>query len=173
MSLTIDQISAQAQAMAAAGNPNAAEWQAQQMVAYFQQPMEGTPASAGWGTIGDAAIATTPSTITLPAVNGSSLTTVVPSSGTASAANTSPALAPSGLPLLTDIISGKVTPPGYQPQVGSGPAITNAAGSWVSAHIGNYGLVILGGLLVVGALLISQKDNISKAAVTVAKVAAV
>jgi hypothetical protein len=96
-----------------------------------------------------------------------------PVTATATAANVSPALAPSGLPLLTDIISGKVTPPGYQPQIGSGPAITNAAGSWVSAHIGNYGLVILGGLLVVGALLISQKDNISKAAVTVAKVAAV
>lgn len=31
---------------------------------------------------------------------------------------------------------------------------------WVSTHVGNYGLVIFGGILILGALLISQKNNV-------------
>ncbi len=40
---------------------------------------------------------------------------------------------------------------------------------WIQSHAANYGLVIMGALLVLGALLISQRNNIE----TVAKIAAV
>lgn len=44
---------------------------------------------------------------------------------------------------------------------------------WLTENAGNYGLVILGALLAVGALLISQKDNITTVVEQGAKIAAV
>lgn len=49
---------------------------------------------------------------------------------------------------------------------------TASLGSWISSHAGNYGLVVMGALLALGALLISQRDNIEKVAAVAAKVAA-
>lgn len=45
--------------------------------------------------------------------------------------------------------------------------------NWVQSHMANYGLVILGALLVLGALLISQRKNAETVITTVGKVAAV
>lgn len=44
---------------------------------------------------------------------------------------------------------------------------------WLQAHMANVGLVVLGGLLVLGALLISQRKNIETVVTTAGKVAAV
>lgn len=66
----------------------------------------------------------------------------------------------------------------YAPRVGQGgidvPEALAPGGSvtsWLQSKAGDYGLVILGALLVLGALLISQRQNIQAAATTVAKVA--
>jgi hypothetical protein len=45
--------------------------------------------------------------------------------------------------------------------------------SWISSHAGNYGLVVMGALLALGALLISQRGNIEKVVETAGKVVAV
>lgn len=50
--------------------------------------------------------------------------------------------------------------------------VTNPVTSWLQARAGNYGLVIMGGLLMLGALLISQRKNIETIVTTGAKVAA-
>ena len=46
---------------------------------------------------------------------------------------------------------------------------TGAIGDWISAHIGGYGLVFFGAILIVGALIISQKDTVIKVAKGVAE----
>jgi len=46
---------------------------------------------------------------------------------------------------------------------------TSAIGDWISAHIGGYGLVFFGAILIVGALIISQKDTVIKVAKGVAE----
>lgn len=73
--------------------------------------------------------------------------------------------------------------PLQQAQVGSGAAVSSAVDNavnsvtspittYLQAHVANYGLVIMGGLLVLGALLISQRKNIETIVTTGAKVAA-
>lgn len=41
---------------------------------------------------------------------------------------------------------------------------TSAIGDWISAHIGGYGLVFFGAILIVGALIVSQKGTILQVA---------
>lgn len=53
-----------------------------------------------------------------------------------------------------------------------GPTSTQSAAGWLQSHMANYGLVILGGLLVLGALLISQRKNIETVVTSAGKVAA-
>lgn len=48
----------------------------------------------------------------------------------------------------------------------------SAMGDWISAHAGNYGLIIFGALLALGALLISQRETVLKVAKTAAEVSA-
>jgi len=48
-------------------------------------------------------------------------------------------------------------------------AVTGSIGDWISAHIGGYGLVFFGAILIVGALIISQKDTVIKVAKGVAE----
>jgi hypothetical protein len=42
----------------------------------------------------------------------------------------------------------------------AGAAATSPVTNWIQGHAGNWGLIILGVVLGVGALLISQKDTI-------------
>jgi hypothetical protein len=88
------------------------------------------------------------------------------SPGTATATNTTTG----GLPpqIAGTISNGQMTPnpnsPVQQAQVGSGSSIT----TWISAHMGNWGLIGIGVVLGLGALLISQKQTL----ITVGKQAA-
>ena len=41
---------------------------------------------------------------------------------------------------------------------------TGAIGDWVSSHIGGYGLVFFGAILIIGALIVSQKDTVLQVA---------
>lgn len=59
------------------------------------------------------------------------------------------------------------------PDAKLGPTSTTGIGGWISEHIANYGLVVMGGLLVLGALLISQRDKIQPIVETAAKAAVV
>jgi hypothetical protein len=54
--------------------------------------------------------------------------------------------------------------------VAASPTVSGATG-WLQSHIANYGLVVLGGLLVLGALLISQRDKIQTVVETAGKAA--
>lgn len=49
-----------------------------------------------------------------------------------------------------------------------GPTSTTGVTGWLQSHLANYGLVVMGALLVLGALLISQRDNIAKVAAVTA-----
>lgn len=49
-----------------------------------------------------------------------------------------------------------------------GPTSTTTVTGWLQSHLANYGLVVMGALLVLGALLISQRDNIAKVAAVAA-----
>ena len=59
------------------------------------------------------------------------------------------------------------------PSANLGATSTLSPIAWLQANVANYGLVIMGALLVLGALLISQRQNIQTAVTTAAKVAAV
>lgn len=48
---------------------------------------------------------------------------------------------------------------------------TTTISQWLSSHMANYGLVIMGGLLVLGALLISQREKIQTVVKTAGKAA--
>jgi len=93
---------------------------------------------------------------------------------------------PAGMPsnVVGSIADGQWTPnpnnPLQKAQVGSGAAVSSAiksaaspVTSWIQDHAGNYGLVILGALLVLGALLISQRKNIETIVTTAGKAAAI
>lgn len=54
----------------------------------------------------------------------------------------------------------------------SGVAALSPTLAWIQAHAGNYGIIILGAVLAVGALLISQRKTIINVAKTAAEVAA-
>lgn len=64
------------------------------------------------------------------------------------------------------------TTSGYVSSAQSANAATSTALGWVQANLANYGLVILGVVLGVGALLVSQKSTIVNVGKTAAKVAA-
>lgn len=61
---------------------------------------------------------------------------------------------------------------GNPSDVGPDPQTPDSVLGFVQSHMANYGLVILGALLVLGALLISQRKTIETVATTAAKVAA-
>lgn len=54
------------------------------------------------------------------------------------------------------------------PNANLGPTSTTTVTGWLQSHLANYGLVVMGALLVLGALLISQRDNIAKVAAVAA-----
>lgn len=87
------------------------------------------------------------------------------SPGTAS--NTGASSTPA-TPIAGTIANGAMTPnmnaPIQQAQVGSGSAVTG----WIQSHLGNWGLITIGVILGLGALLISQKQTL----ITVGKQAA-
>jgi hypothetical protein len=62
--------------------------------------------------------------------------------------------------------------PEQQQQIGSGAAVSNGVANWVQSHAANYGLVVLGALLALGALLISQRQTIVQVGKIAAEVAA-
>lgn len=90
-------------------------------------------------------------------------------------------VAPSKSPNDPSIV-GTIGPDGFtanpnnplqKQQIGSGSAVTNAVSNWAGANLANYGLVIFGALLALGALLISQRKNATTIIESVGKVAAV
>jgi len=52
------------------------------------------------------------------------------------------------------------TSPGQSAGAKAVTGSTSTIGNWVSSHIGNYGIVFFGAILIVGALLISQKQTV-------------
>lgn len=62
---------------------------------------------------------------------------------------------------------------GYQASAQGATQATAPVTSWISSHAGNYGLVVIGVLLGLGALLISQKQTIVSIGKTVGKAAAI
>jgi hypothetical protein len=60
-------------------------------------------------------------------------------------------------------------PPADNPVVHAVDSATGSVSSWISSHIGGYGLVLLGGVMIIGALLSANKQT----AITLATEAAI
>jgi len=108
------------------------------------------------------------------AVNGSTLaSTGAPATGTGGAAGNgwdSGAIAGS---IQNGQFQANPNSPMQQAQVLGGPGTAGSTvQGWFAAHLGNYGLVALGVLLGLGALLISNKDTIVNVGTKVAKAVA-
>lgn len=71
-------------------------------------------------------------------------------------------------------ITGQSGAAAGNPSTVTAPGETGSSAlDWIQSHFANYGLVILGGILVIGALLISQRKSIETVVTTAGKVAAV
>lgn len=55
---------------------------------------------------------------------------------------------------------------------GSGPPTGTSVASWLTSHAANWSFMVVGAILVLGALLISQRETITHAVTTTAKTAA-